>query len=138
MSIAWTGKLQTVRAKSTCESEYVAIYDTIRLCQMQGYLQWHIEASGQPLLFSDNQSALALSKTTLTSKRSKHIELRFHEIRDHQDRLAYVPTHRNLADPLTKGISPIELFEHALALSAEEEDFDDDDEYYVQQPSLGV
>ena len=115
MPIVWSSKKQTLRALSTCESEYVALFDTIRMSKMSGFLDFFLESGKIPLTFTDNMSALSLSKSSLVSKRSKHIDLRYHEIRDHAKDLAYVPTSRNLADPLTKGLVSekyISLFRH--------------------------
>ena len=104
--IAWSSKKQAVRAVSTCESEYVALRDTIRLSQNQGYLEWFLEQGRElPLVFGDNQSSLALSRSSVVTKRSKHIQLRFHVVRDFAKYLAYVPTEVNRADPLTKPLT---------------------------------
>jgi hypothetical protein len=106
MPIVWTSKRQTVRASSTCEAEYVALYDTIRLTQGQGYLDWFLEQDGEiPLIFGDNESSLALSRSSIVTKRSKHIHLRFHTVRDFAKYLAYCPTEINRADPLTKALT---------------------------------
>ena len=100
--IVWSSKRQTLRATSTCESEYVALYDTIKFSQSQGYLDWFLDEGELPLLFCDNQSALNLSKATLVTKKSKHMSLRYHIVRDFAKDLCYVPTGVNRADPLTK------------------------------------
>ena len=70
----------------------------------QGYLDWYLTTSGEklPLVFTDNQSALAMANSTLVNKRSKHIDLRYHMVKDHVKDLCYCHTDRNLADPLTK------------------------------------
>lgn len=81
--IGWKSQRQSVRALSTCEAEYVAIFDTIRLSLAQGFLEWLQENDEVPLTFVDNQSALALSKQEHVSKRPKHINLRYHTLRDH-------------------------------------------------------
>ena len=101
--VCWSAKRQDVRAGSTCESEYVAIHDTIKLCQGNGFLDWLLEQGKQvPLIFTDNKSALDLSKSSVITKRSKHISLRYHVVRDHCKSLCYVPTDLNKADPFTK------------------------------------
>ena len=58
-----------------------------------------------PVFFVDNQSALALAKSSIVSKRSKHMDLRLHMIRDYVKDLCYCPTGKNLADPLTKPLT---------------------------------
>merc|ERR1712216_92068 len=97
-----SSKRQSIRATSTCEAEYVAMYDAIRLTMNQGYLDCFQETGELPLLFSDNQSALVLADSSLITKRSKHVQLRFHMVRDHVRSLCYCPTDLNKADPLTK------------------------------------
>tara|TARA_B100000586_G_scaffold243223_1_gene197521 strand:- start:2 stop:718 length:717 start_codon:yes stop_codon:yes gene_type:complete len=100
--IVWSSKRQTVRAASTCEAEYVALYDVIRLSQNQGFLDWFLHEKELPLIFSDNKSALDLAKSSVVTKRSKHMNLRYHLVRDHFKDLCYCPTDINKADPLTK------------------------------------
>jgi hypothetical protein len=52
--------------------------------------------SGMPLLLVDNQSAIVLSKNPVFHDRSKHIDIRFHFIRERvkegRIKLDYVPT----------------------------------------------
>ncbi len=105
MPVAWRSSRQTLRAHSTCEAEYNAIYDTIRLTQGQGYLDWFIENKELPTIFSDNQSALAVAGSSVPTKKSKHFMLRYMLVRDHFKSLCYVPTDINQADPLTKTVT---------------------------------
>ena len=100
--IIWPLRKQSVRAVNTCEAAYVAIYDTSRMTTSLGFLDWFIEEDRLPLVFVDNQSALKLSANSLVTKKSKHINLRYHAVRDHCKDLCYCPTDKNLADPLTK------------------------------------
>jgi hypothetical protein len=114
--IFWKSKRQSIRTHSTCESEYVSMYDSIRLIQSQGYLRWFLDNKSElPLVFSDNQSALALSKTSVATKKSKHYALRYMLVRDYFKSFGYVPTDLNLSDPLTKPLSrqkSIQMFKH--------------------------
>jgi hypothetical protein len=102
--IVWSAKRQSIRATSTCESEYCALYDLLRITQSQGFLDWFQDQGTLPTLFSDNQSALALASTSVTTKKSKHMEVRLHTLRDFAKDLCYVPTEVNKADPLTKPV----------------------------------
>jgi hypothetical protein len=115
--ICWSAKRQTIRATSTCEAEYCALYDTIKLSLSQGFLDWYgMTGEKIPLTFCDNKSALSVSKSTITTKRSKHMSLRLHMVRDHCRDLCYVPTGENKADPLTKGLvgeKYLSMFKHA-------------------------
>ena len=60
-------------------------------------------------LNSDNQGAIALSKDNKLHQRMKHIDIRYHFIReaveDGQIRMKYVPTDQNPADIFTKPLS---------------------------------
>ena len=66
-------------------------------------------------LFCDNQGAIALAKNPVNHKRSKHIDIRFHFIRDEitEDRLCleYIPSGDNLADIFTKPVTAVKLKE---------------------------
>ena len=66
--LVWSAKRQGLRASSTCEAEYIALHDTIRLSQNQGFLSWYLEEGSLPLVFCDNQSALALAKPSIVAK----------------------------------------------------------------------
>ena len=58
-----------------------------------------------PTFQSDfNKSALDLSKPTVVTKRSKHMDLRYHMVRDYSKYLCYCPTDLNLSDALTKPV----------------------------------
>ena len=113
--VAWRSQRQAIRAYSTCEAEYIGIFDSIRLTQAQGFLDWFIEHDNVPLIFSDNQSALKLSESALVTKRSKHFMLRYHLVRDHFRSLCFCPGDINRADGLTKPVPArtyIEIFKN--------------------------
>lgn len=96
--MAWSAKRQTVRATSTCESEYVAIYDCIKLSLAQGYFGWYLAEEQIALLFTDNISAINLASSTVVTKRSNYMQLRYHMVRDHCKDLCHVGTDFNRAD----------------------------------------
>ena len=56
----------------------------------------------------DNQGALFLAKNDVNNKRSKHIHIRFHALRDWVKKklfgIFYVPTAWNTADIMTKAL----------------------------------
>ena len=56
----------------------------------------------------DNQSCIKLSENSIFHDRSKHIEIRYHFIRDYVQRgvvrLQYVPTNEHVADILPKAL----------------------------------
>ena len=100
--VAWSSKRQSLRAMSTCEAEYCSMFDLVMFSSQLGAASWF--DSGDLLYFNDNKSALSLSKTTLTTKKSKHFLLRMHKVREYADKFLYVPSLQNKADGLTKGV----------------------------------
>ncbi|XP_073362618.1 uncharacterized protein [Aegilops tauschii subsp. strangulata] len=59
-------------------------------------------------LFVDNQAAIALSKNPVHHDRSKHIDIKYHYIRDcvekGQVKVDHIPTRKQIADALTKAL----------------------------------
>ena len=57
----------------------------------------------------DNQGAIALAKDNKFHSRTKHIDLRFHFIReavqDEKIAVSYIPTDENVSDVLTKALA---------------------------------
>lgn len=108
--ISWSSQRQSIVALSTAEAEYVALAngakEAIWLCKMLNELQ--IEHTTVPL-FVDNQSAIKLAENAEFHKRSKHIDVRFHFVRDlvkRQDiEIKFVKSKDQLADIFTKPLS---------------------------------
>jgi hypothetical protein len=108
---------QRVVALSSCEAEYIASANTacqgIWLSRLLGGLL------GIPTpkvnLLVDNKSAIALSKNPVHHDRSKHIDTRYHFIRDCVDRgevdIDHVSTAEQLADILTKALGRVRFVE---------------------------
>eukprot|EP00253_Pinus_taeda_P030370 PITA_30370 len=82
--ISWASKKQSIVALSTAEAEYVAA--TAAACQavwMRRMLRSLCrEQEKATMIFCDNSSAIALSKNSVFHKRTKHIDTRFHYIRE--------------------------------------------------------
>lgn len=61
------------------------------------------------VIFEDNAGCIALSENPVFHKRSKHIDIRYHFIRErvanNEIKVKYIPTEDQLADLLTKGLS---------------------------------
>ena len=57
-------------------------------------------------IFCDNTSAIAISNNPVLHQRTKHIDIRYHFIRDHisngEIKLHFIPTEYQLADIFTK------------------------------------
>jgi hypothetical protein len=71
--------------------------------------------SGASELLVDNQSAIALSKNPVFHERSKHIDVRYHYIRECVDEgriiIVYTAIEEQLADILTKALGRVRFLE---------------------------
>lgn len=82
--MAWSSKKQPVVTLSTTEVEFIAAAS----CACQGVWMRRIleklghEQSKCTVIFCDNSSAIKLSKNPVLHGRSKHIDIRFHFLRD--------------------------------------------------------
>jgi hypothetical protein len=106
--VSWFSKKQNSVALSTAEAEYVAAGSC---CAQSLYIKQQLEDF--KILFDhipircDNTSAINLSKNPIQHSRTKHIEIRYHFIRDHVQKkgdieLEFVSTDSQWADILTK------------------------------------
>ncbi|RLN25138.1 hypothetical protein C2845_PM07G28320 [Panicum miliaceum] len=82
--ISWQSTKQRIVALSSCEAEYVAatmaVSQAIWLARLLGDLKGKEAATVK--LKMDSMSTLALSKNPVFHERSKHIDVRYHFIRD--------------------------------------------------------
>lgn len=116
--ISWASKLQPTVATSSSEAEYMAAAsatsEAIHLRQLLEDLGFKQE--GPTTIFEDNKGCIALSENPTFHKRTKHIAIKFHFIRDRiasgEIVLGYIPTEHQLADGLTKQLPGPKLREH--------------------------
>ena len=106
--VSWSATLQPVVATSSTYAEYIALASAAQECAFLRAIvnDMGSRATGPTLLREDNQGAIFLSNNPAFHKRSKHIDVRFHYIREQVDnksiKLEYVNTADNTADILTK------------------------------------
>ena len=107
-AISWYSRLQRTVAQSTMESEYVALAHSVKEALWLSQLMLDITGSRQlPItIHSDNTAAIILAKNPEDHDRAKHIDIKYHLIRDEVERgrisLKYVDSKENIADILTK------------------------------------
>jgi len=120
--IAWSSSLQKVTALSSSEAEYMAISEALKeLLWLRSLLKsLGLEQTEETELKVDNQAAIALSKNPEFHKRSKHIGVRFHRIRQEQElgnvTVTYVSSDGQVADLLTKGLTWTKISEYLKIL----------------------
>jgi hypothetical protein len=108
--ISWSSRLQPTVALSSAEAEYMAASSAV---QEATYLRQLLKDMGYPQLeatkiMEDNQGCIALSENPVLHKRTKHISIKYHFIREkiHEGttKLEYISTEHQLADVLTKAL----------------------------------
>ena len=120
-AIVWRSIKQSCVADSTMEAEYVAACEAAKEAVWLRKFFTDLEVvpdMEKPLsLYCDNSGAVANSKEPRSHKRSKHIEQKYHVIRDIVQRgdvaVLKIPSAENLADPFTKTL-PAKSFEGHL------------------------
>ena len=112
-------KIQHVVSLSTTEEEYIAAEDGVNEALFARAVLSFIapETSGASIkVLEDNQGAEALIENPLSSARSKHINARFHPIRDlfrtGKISVEYVASAEKHADIFTKALSRTDLQYH--------------------------
>ena len=114
---SWCSKKQPVVALSSCEAEYIV--GAFVACQAIWIdsLMKEIQVEPQKLvqILIDNKSAINLAKNPISHGRSKHIETRFHFLRDKVSKdlieVVHYPTEVQVVDVLTKSVR-VERFVH--------------------------
>lgn len=107
-AISWSSKKQAIVTLSSCEAEYV----TITACACHAiWLRRMLKEIGlseseATTIFVDNKSAQALARNPVFHDRSKHIDTRYHFIRENimekEIKLEYVKSADQVADNITK------------------------------------
>ncbi|KAL1955926.1 hypothetical protein VTO42DRAFT_7911 [Malbranchea cinnamomea] len=110
--ISWRSAKQTYVATSSNEAEYIAVSEAakeavwIRNMLTDLKLMSHIPIK----IYMDNHGAIDLTKINALTRRSKHIDVRFHYTREQVTNRTIeidpVPTYQIAADGLTKPLQP--------------------------------
>jgi hypothetical protein len=112
---SWQSMKQSSIALSTLEAKYIAACsascEAIWLRKLlTGLFDLEMEAT---VILCDNQSCIKMTKNHVFHDKSKHIEIRYHYIRDMVQRgavkLQYVGTDEQVADVLTKPLSRVKF-----------------------------
>jgi hypothetical protein len=105
--VSWASKKQNSIALSTVEAEYIAVgHCCAQLLWMRQTLRDYGYKLRKVPLLCDNESAIRMTDNPVEHSRTKHIDIRYHFLRDHQQKgdieIAYVNTKNQLADIFTK------------------------------------
>ncbi|MCH81846.1 copia-type polyprotein, partial [Trifolium medium] len=107
-AISWSSKKQPIVTLSTTEAEYVAAASCACQCLWLRNVLKHLRKDqiGCTKIYCDNSSSIKLSKNPIMHGRCKHIDVRFHFLRDLAKEgtveLTHCKSQDQLADPMTK------------------------------------
>jgi hypothetical protein len=113
--IAWFSRKQTSVALSTAEAEYIAACSASKEAVwlrkfLPGLFDLELEAT---CILCDNQNCMKLSENPVFHDKSKHIEIKYHYVRDMVQkgvvRLQYIATDEQVANVLTKPLSRVKF-----------------------------
>jgi len=113
-AISWRSKKQTCVALSTAEAEYMALASTaqeaIWIRQLLSDLK---QKSPATVIYEDNQSTICMTKNPQFHGRAKHIDIKFHFVREQVSKgiieLKYCKTEDMIADIFTKGLNQLQF-----------------------------
>jgi hypothetical protein len=105
--ICWSSQKQSSVAQSTTEAEYVA---AASCCSQILWIVHTMRDFGvifeRVFLMCDNTSVISVAKNPVFHKRMRHLERRYHLLRDHVEKgdieIRYIDTERQLADIFIK------------------------------------
>jgi len=108
--VSWSSKRQPVVSRSSGEAEYRVVANGVAETSLLRQLlaELHSPLSRSAVVYCDNVSALYLSTNPVQHRRTKHVEIDLHFIRDRvaisDVRVLHVPTTSQFADIFTKGL----------------------------------
>ncbi|CAL4063890.1 unnamed protein product, partial [Meganyctiphanes norvegica] len=108
--ISWRSCKQNLLATSSCEAEYIALHEAANeaLFLRQLFSELTKSSMQQVNIFGDNQGAISLAKHAHYHRKTKHIAIKFHALRDYvankSIKLLYIPSAQNIADMFTKAL----------------------------------
>ena len=123
-AVSWKSRKQSCTASSTMESEFIALELAGNEAEWMRHLLADIPLWGKPApsvaLHCDNQAAIAVAINGVYNGKRRHIRLRHKIVRELITTgvisLDFVKSEKNIADPLTKGLSKRVVHETALEM----------------------
>lgn len=112
-AVSWASKKQTCITHSTMESEFIALAAAGKEAEWLRNLLLDIKLWPKPMpslsLYCDSEATLSRAYNKVYNGKSRHISLRHEYVKQLITygviNIIYVRTNKNLADPLTKGLS---------------------------------
>ncbi|GJU81750.1 retrovirus-related pol polyprotein from transposon TNT 1-94 [Tanacetum coccineum] len=116
--VSWSSKKQDCTAMSTAEAEYVSLF---ACCAQVIWMHTQLLDYGYKYnwipMYCDSKSTIAISCNPVQHSKTKHIDIRYHFIKEHVEKgiveIYFVGTEYQLADLFTKAL-PKERFEYLV------------------------
>nr|GEU44848.1 integrase, catalytic region, zinc finger, CCHC-type, peptidase aspartic, catalytic [Tanacetum cinerariifolium] len=106
--MSWSSKKQDCIAMSTLEAKYVSLSaccaQVIWMCTQlldYGY------KNNRNLMYCDSKSAIAISCNPVQHSKTKHIDIRYHFIKEHVDKVIIMAQQQHVADVYPDGLCPL-------------------------------
>ncbi|GJU72384.1 hypothetical protein Tco_1263789 [Tanacetum coccineum] len=118
--VSWSSKKQDCTSMSSAEAEYMSLF---ACCALVLRLRTHLTDYGFHFekipMYCDSKAAIAISCNPVQHSRTKHIDVRYHFIKEHVEKgiveLFFVRTEYHLADLFTKAL-PEDRFKYLIRL----------------------
>ncbi|WVZ89612.1 hypothetical protein U9M48_035991 [Paspalum notatum var. saurae] len=119
-AVSWRACLQSTVALFTTEAEFIAVCDACKeAVWLKGLYAEFSRDTSCINLFCDSQSAIHLTKDQMFHQRTKHIDVKYHYVREVVEegrlKVCKISTHDNPADMMTKPV-PVAKFELCSSL----------------------
>ena len=110
--VSWRSHVQKCVALSAVEAEFIAASKMVQEALFFSYLLWDLEIMDiRPILYTDSQGCIQVSKDAAKHWKLKHIDTQYHFICDHMQEgdvaIKHVGTANNIADVLTKPLQGV-------------------------------
>nr|GEV08121.1 copia protein [Tanacetum cinerariifolium] len=106
--VSWSSKKQDCTTLSTAEAEYVSLSTCSQVLWMRIQLTNYGFHFNKIPIYCDSKSAIVISCNPVQQSRTKHIDVRYHFIKEHVEKgtieLYFVKTDYQLADLFTKAL----------------------------------
>ena len=115
-AISWCSRKQSVVALSSTEAEYMSMCQATKEDISLAYILAHLPPVKHKLPVTvkvDNQGAICTANNNTSSRRTKHVDIQYHFIRDAVSegkvKFEYCPTEHMAADVLTKALLRVQF-----------------------------
>ena len=121
-AITWFSKKQTMTTMSTTEAEYIALSEVVcKACWLRNlFSELGFVQTLPTMIQGDNEGSIVILKNPQFHKRSKHVDLQYHSIREQVQRgeinIKSCRTNNQTTDMLTKPLARAKHWQHTARM----------------------